>query len=80
MKRLSVFLSAAIALFCVNQSASAQGVMDEVYGRGVHAYFAGDDVRATEWLNSVIEAGSQDPRVYYYRGLSFCRSPIWRNI
>lgn len=72
MKRIIALFSAVFVGFLSN-SANAQGVMDEVYGRAVHAYFAGDDVKTLEWLDSVIAAGSQDPRVYYYRALSNIR-------
>ena len=40
------------------------------YGNGVHAYFDGDYQCSYDALSGVIEAGSNDPRVYYYRGLS----------
>lgn len=39
------------------------------YGDGVHAYFAGDYQRSYDDLSQVIEAGSADPRAYYFRGL-----------
>ncbi|MCE9630817.1 MAG: hypothetical protein K8S94_08925 [Planctomycetia bacterium] len=39
------------------------------YGDGVHAYFAGDYQRSYDDLSQVIEAGTSDPRVYYFRGL-----------
>lgn len=40
------------------------------YGDAVHAYFAGDYQRSYDDLSSVIEAGSTDPRAYYFRGLA----------
>lgn len=40
------------------------------YGNGVHAYFDGDYQCSYDALSSVIEAGSNDPRAYYFRGLS----------
>lgn len=52
---------------------SARGqeyVLDEIYGRGVHRYFAHDYMSAIENLTLVIENGSNDPRAYYFRGLS----------
>lgn len=39
------------------------------YASGVHAYYAGDYVRSHADLSSVIEAGSGDPRAFYFRGL-----------
>jgi tetratricopeptide (TPR) repeat protein len=43
------------------------------YGDGVHAYFAGDFTRAYEDLSQAIEAGTTDPRAYYFRGLAALR-------
>lgn len=41
------------------------------YGHGVHAYFSGDYPKAYEQLTAAIEAGSKDPRVFYFRGLAY---------
>jgi tetratricopeptide (TPR) repeat protein len=40
------------------------------YGNGVHGYFAGAYDRAYEDFSSAIEAGSTDPRAWYFRGLA----------
>ena len=48
-------------------------VLGEMYGSGVHAYFSQDYVKAYEHLNSAIEAGTADPRCYYYRGLAYVK-------
>lgn len=40
------------------------------YGAGVHSYFNGDYQAAYDALTAAIEAGSMDPRTYYYRGLA----------
>ncbi len=40
------------------------------YGDGVHAYFAGDYQRSYDDLSQVIEAGTTDPRAWYFRGLA----------
>ncbi len=45
------------------------GGLDELYGEGVHRYFANDLSGADQILSQVVDAGSQDPRVYYFRGL-----------
>lgn len=42
-------------------------------GDGIHAYHAGDFDRAYDALTNAIEAGSDDPRSYYYRGLAALR-------
>jgi hypothetical protein len=45
-------------------------VLDDLYGQGVHAYFARDYMAAEELLNRAVELGSQDPRAFYFRGLA----------
>jgi hypothetical protein len=40
------------------------------YGNGVHSYFAGDYSRSYEDLSQAIEAGTTDPRAWYFRGLA----------
>ena len=48
---------------------NAQDPLDEMYGQAVHSFFRGDSGHAAELLNEVIDAGSQDPRAYFFRGL-----------
>lgn len=48
-------------------------VLNEMYGNGVHAYFSGQYADSYEYLSSAISAGSEDPRCYYFRGLSCLR-------
>lgn len=43
------------------------------YGSGVHAYFSADYDRSYEDLTAAIEAGSEDPRARYFRGLAALR-------
>ncbi len=50
--------------------ASAQDAMIELYGEGVHRYFAGDYAGADQYLTQVIDSGSSDPRPYFFRGLT----------
>lgn len=57
---------------------SAQPSVDSVptqavYGSGVHSFFAGQLARSYDDLTNAIEAGSRDPRVYYFRGLAALR-------
>ena len=42
-------------------------------GDGIHAYHAGDYDRAYDDLTNAIEAGTDDPRSYYFRGLAALR-------
>ena len=57
----TVMANAALA-----QSSSA---LTAVYGRGVHAYFAGNSTQAEQHFTEVIQAGSSDPRPYYFRAV-----------
>jgi len=44
-----------------------------VIGDGMHAFHAGDYQRAYEHFTDAIEAGTADPRSYYFRGLAALR-------
>ena len=63
---LAVCATAAVAL---STSARAQDPLTQLYGMGVHAYHSHDLAKAQELLTQAIGAGSQDPRVYFFRGL-----------
>ena len=39
-------------------------------GAGMHAFHGGDYAASFNWLSGVIEAGSKDPRAFYFRGLA----------
>lgn len=67
-------LLVAMSPALMGSSIQAQDVLDELYGQGVHAFFAGDLAKAQENLTQAIEAGSLDPRVHYFRGLAMVRS------
>lgn len=62
-------LAAALA---VPQNTRAQdgAVLDDLYGRGVHAYFSRNSRQAVELLGEAIANGTQDPRAYYFHGLA----------
>lgn len=45
-------------------------VLTALYGEGVKAYHAGRYAQSHETLSQAIEAGSKDPRCFYFRGLS----------
>ena len=44
-----------------------------VYGDGVHSFYAGNFQQSYNYLSQVIDIGTDDPRVYYFRGLSALR-------
>lgn len=67
---LTAGLLAAGLSMSTNSVANAQGDgLMEIYGEGVHQYFAGDLMAAEQLFSRVINSGSQDPRAYYFRGL-----------
>lgn len=70
MKRLRIVPFLTIALCCSANQSFAQNAVDELYGMGVHAYFAHDALQSQDLLTQAIDAGSQDPRVFYFRGLA----------
>lgn len=54
----------------ISSAAAQEAVMDEFYGDGVHNFYDRDFFQAMQNLSVAIDGGSQDPRAYYYRGLS----------
>jgi hypothetical protein len=65
-------LLALLLVAASNSAATAQTLIGsgELYGEGVHRFFARDYQGADQLLTSAIESGSQDPRAYYFRGLA----------
>lgn len=70
MQRFSRLLALSLCSLGMAASASAQDILETYYGNGVHAYFAGNMQLAEDHFNEVINAGSQDPRAHYFRGLT----------
>ena len=64
-----ITLLALSAATCLAQDA----MLEELYGRGVHAFFAGNIRGSFDSLNAAIQSGSRDPRAFYYRGLVLSR-------
>ena len=67
-------ISSVLVAGCLLVSAAAASAQDpltaQLYGSGVHAFFSGDSKGAYESLTAAIEGGSQDPRVFYFRGFT----------
>lgn len=58
------------AVLATGSTATAQtAILNEMYGRGVHEYYAGDYSEAYDLLSSAIDNGIEDPRAYYFRGI-----------
>lgn len=66
---------AALAVWasCVASCFGQDGLLGELYGRGVHAYFSRNYRQAYELLTEAIRNQTSDPRVYYFRGLALRR-------
>jgi hypothetical protein len=65
-------LFALILLGSAVTTATAQDtLLSELYGQGVHSYFAGDAEKTHEVLTMAIDRGSRDPRCFYFRGLAY---------
>ncbi|WP_200836693.1 tetratricopeptide repeat protein [Roseiconus lacunae] len=66
---LAAVLGSGTAMVNQEVFAQNQSVLAEVYGRGVHAYYAGNYSDAFDNLTSAIDGGTRDPRAYYFRGI-----------
>lgn len=64
---LAILVSLGVLIHRSNAADSP--VLAEMYGRGVHAYYAGDRTNANRYLSMAIDNGSKDPRAYYFRGM-----------
>ena len=65
---------AVMLLFCAAPAgARDDDSLAEKYGKGVHAYFSGDYAAAYRALTRAIDAGSEDPRCHYFRGLTLLK-------
>jgi hypothetical protein len=69
---LVVGLSAA--LLASDASRAQDLIAAQMYGSGVHRYFSGDLRGAQADFNAAIQGGAEDPRPYYFRGLTYLRS------
>jgi tetratricopeptide (TPR) repeat protein len=74
MRSMTALLLLALAIAAPSARPSLAGDMPPAlatgYGNGVHAYNEGDYQCSYDELSRVIEAGSNDPRVFYFRGLA----------
>lgn len=67
-------IAAVLAGVCLGPSSADDLLLSQLYGSGVHLYFAGDAGAAEQSFARAIQMGSTDPRCYYYRGLSLLRT------
>ena len=71
MFRSIVLLVGGLASLWAASLSAQDAVLGQKYGSGVHAYFAGDYLKAYDQLTAAINGGSKDPRAFYFRGLTY---------
>ena len=69
MSRSVFFLVAGWVVVSSVPLVAQEAVLGQMYGNGVHAYFAQDYLKAHQYFTTAIEGHSQDPRCFYFRGL-----------
>ena len=76
MKKLALTiltLGLTLPLASIPGQAEAQNaILTDLYGQGVHAYYAGKSQDAYDHFSMAINNGIQDPRAYYFRGIAAC--------
>ena len=70
VRRLALLLG-GLALLYTPTAGGQEAAFGQLYGLGVHAYFSQEYASAYEHLTKAIDAGSQDPRTCYFRGLCY---------
>ncbi|MFN6331679.1 MAG: hypothetical protein ACK45A_07910, partial [Planctomyces sp.] len=63
-------LRTAVLLVSVLFSSAVWGAVPDKYSDAVAALKSGDAAAAMQQLTELVEAGSRDPRVYYFRGIA----------
>jgi len=72
-RKLVMLMVAGLVCVLSMPSTGQEDIVSQLYGNGVHAYFAGQYEEAYEFFSSAIQAGTRDPRVYYFRGLTYLK-------
>jgi tetratricopeptide (TPR) repeat protein len=67
---LACAAAAPVGLPILKDSAADEPVTQQLYGGGVHAYFTKQYAEAHDLLNTAVDNKTEDPRVYYFRGLA----------
>ena len=66
---LSCF-SLLLTAFATHEAVAQDTVLSDLYGHGVHSYYRGDFAETVKALETVVDEGTSDPRVYYFLGLA----------
>ena len=62
--------SVLLCSFWAGFATADDSIVAELYGSGVHHYFAGDYAQAAADLSAAIDGGTKDPRAFYFRSLA----------
>jgi hypothetical protein len=73
MLRKLVFVAGTLMLFGTSSLQADDALLEQLYGSGVHAYNQGDFLTANTALSAAIKGGTNDPRAYYFRGLTYLK-------
>ncbi|KAA1260836.1 hypothetical protein LF1_33780 [Rubripirellula obstinata] len=76
MKKLALtILALGLSLPLASNPGTTQAqnaILADLYGRGVHAHYAGKSQEAYDHFSMAINNGIEDPRAYYFRGITAC--------
>ncbi len=78
MFKLRNLLIAGVVTGFAGPVAAQDPLLGQYYGAGVHAFNGGNYAEAQKDLSAAIDAGTKDPRCFYFRGLSFLRAGLER--
>ena len=72
-KVVGFYLVLLLSLFTKVAVAQEDGILNRLYGSGVHAYNSGNYLEAYDYLTAAIDTGLLDPRAHYFRGLCYLK-------
>ena len=73
VRKLELTIAVSVAALLAAAPAAAQDVLGELYGQGVHSYFARNYTAAHRKFSEAIKRGSRDPRCSYFRALIYLK-------
>ena len=68
-RTLIVFAACLVAT--ISPARAEDRALEDLLGKGIHAYFGGDAFAAHDLLTATIDNGTRDPRAFYFRGLTY---------
>jgi hypothetical protein len=73
IRKIAILLAISCLPVADGTAAGQEALSDQFYGSGVHRYFSGDINAALTDFSAAIQAGTDDPRPYYFRALTWMR-------